>query len=136
MLLEKFDGPSSVPQPMHLCCDNCAAECKCSSLDCGKLTTFPGISNEGKEDTPTRKRQSTTQQRDTLYEKLHAYHKVLVYELINKSESGQLKTLTNPQFLLGLTELQIFQVVDNADKIFSVDDVYIFSVDIEFEACI
>ena len=126
MLLEKFDGPSSVPQPMHLCCDNCAAECKCSSLDCGKLTTFPGISNEGKEDTPTRKRQSTTQQRDTLYEKLHAYHKVLVYELINKSESGQLKTLTNPQFLLGFTELQISQVMDNAEKIFSIDDVYFF----------
>lgn len=104
-----------------MCCDDCAAECKCSSLDCGKLTTFPGINNEGKEDTPIRKRQS-----GTLYEKLHACHKVLVYELINKSGSGQLKTLTNSKFLLGFTELQISQVMDNVDKIFSVDDVYFF----------
>lgn len=104
-----------------MCCDDCAAGCKCSSLDCGKLTTFPGINNEGKEDTPIRKRQS-----GTLYEKLHACHKVLVYELINKSGSGQLKTLTNPKFLLGFTELQISQVMDNVDKIFSVDDVYFF----------
>ena len=51
-------------------------------------------------------------------------YKVLVYELINKSESGQLKTLTNPQFLLRFTELQISQVMDNADKIFSIDDVH------------
>jgi len=55
-LLCNFDGTSSFPQPMHMCCDNCAAKCKCSALDCGDLTKFPGISDERKESTPVRTR--------------------------------------------------------------------------------
>ena len=42
--LNKFDNSSSVnyPQPIHLCCDNCAAKGKCGSSDCASHTRFPG----------------------------------------------------------------------------------------------
>lgn len=36
-LLHNFDGNSGFPQPLHMCCDNCASECKCGAGDCGQL---------------------------------------------------------------------------------------------------
>ncbi len=45
-MLKYFDTSLSVdfPELSHLCCHNCALHCQCKSSDCGKLTTFPGIS--------------------------------------------------------------------------------------------
>ena len=43
--------------------------------------------------------------------------------LIDKSAHGQLASLTNINTLLGLSELQIEQVVSNCEQIFSLEDV-------------
>lgn len=53
-LLRNFDGTSTLssPEPMHMCCDNCAADCKCGASDCGYLTRFPGINKKEKECSP------------------------------------------------------------------------------------
>ena len=47
---------------------------------------------------------SAQQQIATLKEHLNDYHKFLVKELLDKSKNDQLKTLMNPQFLLGFSE--------------------------------
>lgn len=44
-------------------------------------------------------------------------------ELISKSSDEQLKTLMNPQFLLGFSEHHILQVIANEDRMFTLDDV-------------
>ena len=123
-LLHKFDGMSSLtfPQPLHMCCDNCSVRCECGEVDCGDLTKFPGITDQQKECIP-RTRQCTQQQIATLKEHLNDYHKFLVKELLDKSNNDQLKTLMNPQFLLGFSEHQILQVVANVFKMFTLDDV-------------
>ena len=48
--------------------------------------------------------------------------KSLVENLIKKS-NDQVKTLTHPQFLLGFSKVQIAQVLDNCEYIFTVQDV-------------
>ena len=58
-----------------------------------------------------------------LKEHLNDYHKFLVKEFLDKSKKDQLKTLMNPEFLLGFSEHQILQVVANAFKMFTLDDV-------------
>lgn len=123
-LLQNFDGTSALssPQPLHMCCDNCAADCKCGASDCGHLTKFPALSETENECLPLRTRQGTREQEATVYEHLCRYHKSLVMELVRKT-GEDLKTLTNPQILLGFSEIQISQVVENVAKLFTIDDV-------------
>lgn len=125
-LLHYFDRTSdfSYPHPKHLCCDNCAVECNCAAMDCGLLTTFPCIERETKSIGPVITRQGTTEQAETVCKYLNTYYKSLALELCNTSTGAEpIKTIINPQFLLGFSEHQISQVIDNLDKIFSFDDV-------------
>ena len=124
-LLHNFDGTSglSSPQPIHMCCDNCAVNCKCAASDCDQLTKFPGVSEVENKCSPSRTRQGTTEQKTAVYEHLHCYHKSLIMDMAKTSGGDELKTLTNPHILLGFSELQISQVLDNIDKLFTIDDV-------------
>lgn len=70
---------------------------------------------------PVRKRQGTKQQRDTLCKKLNLYHRSLAMDLIKKSKDENVKSLIKPE--LGFPELQISQVLENVDKICTVEDV-------------
>ena len=123
-LLHNFDGTSTLdtPQPVHMCCDNCSADCKCGTSDCGHLTKFPALNGTANESLPSRTRQGTKEQETAVYEHLYRYHKSLVMELVAKT-GEDLKALTNPQILLGISEIQISQVLENIDKLFTIDDV-------------
>ncbi|KAK3726558.1 hypothetical protein QZH41_001962 [Actinostola sp. cb2023] len=126
-LLCQFDNCNQIncPEPKHLCCDNCAKKCNCKNENCGKLTTYPGCVELTKQKAnitgPTIL--VSKQQREALFEKLASYDRSLVRYLISKSPHGELPTLTNLQFMLGLSHQQISQVVDSCDKIFFVEDV-------------
>lgn len=128
-LLNHFDTSSEVkyPEPLHLCCDNCASKCKCGASDCGEMTKFPGINEQENKTTHStstcRTREVKHHQKDAVSSCLISYHKSLVNSLISKSAHGQLKTSTNLQFILGFSEQQISQVLDNCEKIFSLEDV-------------
>ena len=61
--------------------------------------------------------------RRTVSSSLTNYHKSLVINLKKKSTNEQVKTLTDPQFLLGFSEVQIAQVLDNCENIFTLRDV-------------
>lgn len=64
----------------------------------------------------------------TVEEKLQDYYKSLVMELISKSSDEQLKTLMNPQFVLGFSEHHILQVMANEDRMFTVVDVCFYVI--------
>ena len=85
-LLCNFDGTSTLssPQPLHMCCCNCAADCKCGASDCGHLTTFPVVNGTENESLPSRTRQGTREQEIAVYECLCRYYKSLVMELVTK----------------------------------------------------
>lgn len=51
------------------------------------------------------------------------YLKSLVMDLISKSAFGNVKTLMNLNTLLGFSELQIEQVIDNCETLFCLEDV-------------
>ena len=55
---------------------------------------------------------------------LHQYHKELVLELLNTTANGEVKTLTNLQFMLGFSEHQISQVLENVASLFNLSDIY------------
>ena len=118
-LWRQFDNCDKVscPDPKHLCCDNCAKHCNCKNEDCGELTKFPGCLNRTTQNSgvTARTRVVSMQQKKLRY---------LVRDLISKSPDGQLPTLTNLQFMLGFSYQQIIkQVLENCDKIFTLDDV-------------
>ena len=52
------------------------------------------------------------------------YHKSLVRQLVNTTAHGNIKTLTNIQFMLGFSDHQISQVVENLGLLFSFLDIY------------
>ena len=92
-MLKYFDISLSIdyPEPIHLCCDNCARHCQCKSSDCGNLTTFPGISvYENDLHDVAKTRTVTPEQKNSVYEYLHCYHKSLITNLIQKSANGQI----------------------------------------------
>lgn len=117
-LLRNFDGTSTLssPQPVHMCCDNCASDCKCGASDCGHLTKFPALNETENESLPSRTRQGTREQETAVYEHLCRYHKSLVMELVRKT-GEDLKTLTKPQILLWFSEIQILQVLENRQTV-------------------
>jgi len=55
---------------------------------------------------------------------LHQYHKELVLDLLNTTANGEVKTLTNLQFMLGFSEHQISQVLEHVASLFNVSDIY------------
>jgi len=55
---------------------------------------------------------------------LNQYHKELVLKLLNTTAKGEVKTLTNLHFMLGFSECQISQVLENVASIFTLSDIY------------
>ena len=125
-LLLNFDTGSTVslPHPMHMCCDNCAIKCECSASDCGQLTTFPGTRTiiESKNNC-SRTRQGTVAQWIALRGRLYSYHRTLVLDLIAKSNGELVKSLTKPQVPLRFSDLQVSQVLEHVNKVFTVEDI-------------
>lgn len=126
MLLSHFDMSSSqvkCPEQLHLCCDNCASKCECGAPDCGKLTKYPAhiMLDSKTANSRCSTRQVLPNQRNVLRTKLILYYKLLVHDMISKS--ANMKTLMDIKFLLGFSEQQISQVLDNCDKLFSIEDI-------------
>ena len=58
-----------------------------------------------------------------VHEELNKYHKLLISNLVSTVAKTDLKTLTNTTLLLGFSEQQIQQVLDNLDKLFLPSDI-------------
>lgn len=64
------------------------------------------------------------EQRKTVEDLLVQYYKTILIKLLNTTAHGDVRT--NLQFMLGFSEHEITQVLDNLDAIFSLSDVYRF----------
>lgn len=73
-----------------------------------------------------RTRSVSSKEKHALKGKLIAFRKSLLVELLQQSPKGKLPVSSVPELLVGFSDDQISQVLDNCDKIFSVSDVKAF----------
>ena len=125
-LLKHFHATTWQHEVPHLCCDNCAVDCECDLPDCGTFARYPVSQAEVKNTASGKKRKVDTEQRKTVEGCLTQYYKSIVINLLNTTAHGDVRTLTNLQFMLGFSKHQITQVLDNLDRIFIFSDVYKF----------
>ena len=125
LLLSQFDNFSQVnfPKQLHLCCDNCCSKCTCGATDCGELTKYPAQIHQDITVSESQIRQITPAQKISLHSKLISYYNSFVRDLKSKSKSAEFKTLIDTKFLIGFSEQQITQVLENCDKLFCIDDI-------------
>ena len=125
-LMKHFDADAVNIEVPHKCCDICAKSCNCGQVDCSSYCNYPNTLliqnvNEG-----TCKQRSVSAVRKKIVEDaLHQYHKELVLELLNTTANGEVKTFTNLQFMLGFSEHQISQVLENVASLFNLSDIQI-----------
>ena len=123
-LLQYFDVDCSPQNPAHLCCDNCSVMCECGTYEYKPLA-YP-LCRTDLHPNSKRKRSATEEQKTTLVNKLAAYHKKLHTNLLQRDASGKMKFFTNLKFLLGLSDLQIQQIAEHCNELFSVSDINLY----------
>ena len=121
-LLNYFDVECPPSDPAHLCCDNCSVSCKCGLDDCKPLC-YPLPAVDQPCDAPHQERNVSCEEKKKLKTRLVTYHKQLLTNLTKRDASGKLKYFTHPKFLLGFSELQIQQVLDQCAILFSITDI-------------
>ena len=96
----------------QVCCDLCNKDCN--------LT----IASESKQETDIiMTREVRREEKQLLKEKLVSFRKDVVVKLISKAPNAKLPVVSLPELLIGFSNIQIKQVLDNADKIFCFSDV-------------
>ena len=124
-LMKHFDADAVNIEVPHKCCDICAQSCDCGQVDCSSYCNYPSTLLSKNVSEGTCKQRSVSAVRKKLVEdSLHQYHKELVLELLNTTANGEVKTLTNLQFMLGFSEHQISQVLENVASLFNLSDIY------------
>lgn len=123
-LMSFFDVHHSTKDPLHLCCDNCSLECKCDREDCIALC-YPMASStiEPPSSETQRNRTVSSDQTSLLGCELSKFHKSLLVDLWKRDSSGNLKVFSHPTILLGFSDIQISQVIDNCAKLFTLRDI-------------
>ena len=96
--------------------DNCATTCECGETHCAKYAAFPMKQNPQSVLHTANGRKVSAEQKKTVEGNLIKYHKSLVMKLVN--------TLTNLQFMVAFSKLQISQVLDNLERIFEVVEIW------------
>ena len=123
-LLKHFESVSLYPEKPHLCCDNCASHCKCGMPHANNMK-YPVTEDDGNLGTYMYKeREVLPHQKKIVEGNLIKYYKSILMQLVGATANGNVKTLTNIQFMLGFSEHQISQVLDNLHRIFSVADIF------------
>ena len=122
-LLNHFEADYKLPLYLHLCCDNCASICECGQADCGQYTKYPITDCYKYVLFSGRKREVSNEQKKLIENALIQYQKKLLIELANTTAKAEIKTLTNIRLMLGFSEHQITQVLNNIDQIFTMSDV-------------
>lgn len=123
--MRHFDSALMQPEKAHLCFDNCSVGCKCGMTDCGTYAKYPAHQIE-ESLYPVREREVPPEKKKIIEESLTKHHKSVVRQLVNTTANGDVKTVTNLQFMLGFTDHQISQVVENLGMLFTLSDVYQF----------
>ncbi|XP_022791375.1 mediator of RNA polymerase II transcription subunit 34-like isoform X1 [Stylophora pistillata] len=121
-LMKHFEAEFTHISHLHLCCDICAMVCKCSLPSCGKSTEIPSYKTNA--NTARKTRQVSHEQKASVCQELNIYHKELVRNLLKTTSMCQINIFTDISFVLGFSELQIQQVLNNIESLFTVQDIY------------
>ena len=123
--MKHFDADAVNIEVPHECCDICAKSCDCGQVDCSSYCNYPSTLLSQNVNEGTCKQRNVSAVRKKLVEDAsHQYHKELVLELLNTTANGEVKSLTNLQFMLGFSEHQISQVLKNVASLFNLSDIY------------
>ena len=107
---------------LHLCCDNCSIICNCGDED-SKILSYPAPSIEPLGTNSGMHRNVSSEQLERLKCELCEFQKGLLSDFVKRDASAKLKVFNHPKFILGSSNIQILQVVDQADKLFTIDDI-------------
>ena len=121
-LLQFFDVHFIPKTPLHLCCDNCCLVCSCGGKKCNKLS-YPAPSVEISNPKSGMQRNISSEQLERLRSELYGFHKELLSDILKRDGSAKLKLLNHPKYILGFSEIQITQIIDLAEKLFTIDDI-------------
>ena len=125
-LLKHFDCFGYQHDVPNLCCDNCAALCNCGLQDCKVFAAYPVQCGESPSYFSVQQSEGNAEEKKDVQDHLILYYKSLVIKLLNMTAYGEVRTLTNLQFMLGFSKYQILQVVENMGAIFHLSEVYKF----------
>ncbi|CAB3982612.1 Hypothetical predicted protein [Paramuricea clavata] len=121
-LLQFFDAQLTPKEPLHLCCDNCSHICNCGSENCNILS-YPNPVTEASNNKSTKQHKVSPENAEQLRSDLYHFYKSLMSDIVKRDASGKLKIFTHPKFVLGFSNIQISQVINNADKLFTIEDI-------------
>ena len=122
-LFQHFETVLEQFHKLHLCCDNCALTSECGESNCNQHAAFPKSEDLQAVFHSSREREVTAEKKKAVEVNLIKYHKLLVMKLFNTAANGNVKTLTNLQFMVGFSEHQISQVLKNLERIFTFSDI-------------
>jgi len=70
-----------------------------------------------------RSREASVNHRNQIQKELNVYHKHLLTNLLSSTAHCELKVLTDVSFVVGFSEIQIQQVLDNVEHLFNINDI-------------
>jgi len=123
-LMKHFDADAVDTEVLHMCCDICAASCDCEQANCSSYAKYPTIDIQTENGASVKERNVSADSKTLVEDALNQYHKTLVLKLLNTTANGEVKTLTNLHFMLGFSEHQISQVLENVASMFTLSDIY------------
>ena len=118
-LLKHFDGDISSKPSGHLCCDRCAEKCTCKRNKCDTYLYLPVGQLQNDMNVTVKQRDVSDNQIEQLRKKLWQMQKTIIL----REGSRATNHVTYPTTLMQFGEHQIKQVLENCNKIFTLEDV-------------
>ncbi len=119
--LKAFGAKPSLLNPQHLCCNRCAVSCGCG--DCSTMgNDFENYTEpeDVAECTDTFQRHVSEEDRRELSVELYSLKEDLDKEIVSVQSGG---LYVSPDIMHGLSEGIIHKVIENAETLYSVDDI-------------
>lgn len=128
IILKHFDSPTtSSVSVKHRCCDVCLTECKCNNGSCDEqlfsLGAY-GLTALNKDIIMLTTRTITEDQMTLLNDKLVKYCKKLMMKCLVGNQPHKVNVISSPTVLLEFGSEHIKQIIENAESIFSLQDIY------------
>lgn len=121
-ILNFFNAKSTNKQD-HTCCDVCADACNCGLPECKTFASYPTLSSDCSKYVSSSHRKVTMEQKLKVRHELLEYSQYLLTVLLGKIKGQAFDSFSNPQFMLGFSHMQIKQVIENCDHLFSIQDI-------------
>lgn len=121
-LLQFFDAQLTPKQPLHLLV--IIARIFATGSENCNILSYPNPVTEASNSKSTKQRKVSPEKAERLRTSdLYHFYKSLMSDLLKRDASGKLKVFTHPKFILGFSNIQISQVINHTDKLFTIEDI-------------